>query len=114
MAVATPMILPVPMVAANAIISALKWLTSPLSLTLGRAKVSRSAWPSIVTWMPRRRMVRKMPVPTSSTSKGTPQTNPLAAAKKLFNCSMSYLPRNFGVVTPAASHNSVTDFDIFF
>jgi len=91
--VATPMILPVPMVAARAIISALKWLISPTSFALDRTKVSRSACLSIVTWMPRKRTVRKMPVPTRSTSKGIPQTYPLAAAKKLFNCSISHLPQ---------------------
>ncbi len=74
MAVATPMMLPVPMVAARAIIRALKWLMSPISFSLERAKVSRRAWPSMVTWMPRRRTVSRMPVPTSSTSRGTPQT----------------------------------------
>ncbi len=70
-AVATPMILPVPIVAANAVVSAPNWLTSPSpSLDLPREIFIPNG---TNRWMKRRRNVRKMCVPNRRTSMGGPQ-----------------------------------------
>ena len=72
-AVATPTILPVPMVAARAVHNARNDEVSP-SPWLFALKMSPSALGSRATCKNPRRRLRKTPVPTSSTSNGGPQT----------------------------------------
>ena len=69
-AVATPMMLPVPMVAASPVAKALNWLTSP-SAPLSRFTLMRIA---LKMWRCGnfRRIVRKRCVPTSNTIIGQP------------------------------------------
>ena len=76
-AVATPTILPVPMVAARAVIRAEKGDTSPAPPALARESRPRtlfSAQPRFRQGRKRVRRVRKTPVPISSTSIPGPQT----------------------------------------
>ena len=77
MAVATPTMLPVPMVAASAVVSAPNWLISP-SASLSFCKDILMAVGSL-RWMTRVRNVRKMCEPNSRIIMGGPQTAPSMA-----------------------------------
>src|SRR5688572_11580831 len=78
-AVATPTMLPVPMVAANAVVSAPNWLTSPSPSEL-RWNEMRIAVPRY-RWMNRKRKVRNRCVPTSRNSIGGPHTRSLTVPR---------------------------------
>ena len=86
-AVATPMMLPVPIVAASAVASAPNCETSPVAFlsfftdSLIALKILRCG--------KRKRMVRKMWVPNSRIIIGHPQRNELNAVKKSFIASIS-------------------------
>ena len=86
MAVATPMILPVPMVAARAVARAPNWETSPVAF-LSFLKDSDIAW-KILRCGKRRRTVRKMWVPSSRMIIGHPQRNELKDVKNSLIASM--------------------------
>ncbi len=86
-AVATPTMLPVPMVAASAVISAPKWLMSP-SPSRRRWNERRMARGRYV-WIRRSRTVRKRCVPNSSTSRGGPQTQSLIVDSRRSIAAMS-------------------------
>src|SRR5699024_1895464 len=93
MAVATPTILPVPTVAANAVASASYWVMSavpsaPASL---RSMIpSRNAEPSVRNCMPRNLRVKYKPVSKSSgISRYGPQTTELTSEKKSVSASMN-------------------------
>ena len=76
-AVATPMMLPVPIVAASAVISAENGDTSPVPRFVVLASLLRTLWsayPRFLHGRNLRRMVRKIPVPTRSTSMTGPHT----------------------------------------
>ena len=85
-AMATPTMLPVPMVAARAVASAPNWLTSP-SESLSFLSERRMAC-STLRCGKRRRMVRKMCVPKSSKIIGQPQSRPLSLWKNscIYSC----------------------------
>jgi len=70
-AVATPTMLPVPMVAASAVASAPNWLTSPSPSRFLRRDIRTAS--GMNRCIPRSRNVRKMWVPNSKTSIGGPQ-----------------------------------------
>ena len=74
-AVATPTILPVPMVADRAVQRAAKLLTSPWP-SFSFWNMYLQAMPSLWNWIPRRRMVKKIPVARIRTIRGTPHTKP--------------------------------------
>ena len=79
-AVATPMMLPVPMVAARAVARAPNWDTSPVaSLSFFTDNLIAL---NILRCGKRRRMVRKMWVPNRRIIIGHPQRNELNAVKK--------------------------------
>ena len=80
-AVATPTILPVPTVAAKAVHSAWKLLTSPLPL-LRAEKISCKALGSFITWSKPKRVVSMIPVPIKRTIRGGPHTKASKAFKK--------------------------------
>ena len=86
MAVATPMMLPVPMVAARAVAKAPNCDTSPVAC-LSRFTDNAMAL-KILRCGKRRRMVRKMWVPKRRTIMGHPHRNALNAVKKLFIASI--------------------------
>ena len=78
MAVATPTMLPVPMVAESAVVSAPNWLMSPSasgSFVMESLMASGS-----LRWMNPVRAVRNRWLPRRSTIMGTPQTNPSTAS----------------------------------
>jgi len=74
---------PVPTVADMAVISAWKWLISPLPPASRRlTNASQSACGSRRNCRPRSRTVNHTPVPINSTISGQPQTNPASVFKK--------------------------------
>ncbi len=89
-AVATPMMLPVPMVAARAVARAPNWLTSPFespSLLTDRAIPLK-----IFRWGNFRRMVKKTWVPSRMIIMGQPHNKPLSLLKKsCISCIVHYL-----------------------
>ena len=87
MAVATPMMLPVPMVAARAVARAPNWDTSPVA-SLSFFTDSAIAL-NIFRCGKRRRMVRKMWVPNKRIIIGHPQRNELNVVKKSLIVSIS-------------------------
>ena len=93
-AVATPTMLPVPMVAASATQRALKLEISPAPLFFA-LRIRESARGRCTTWISARRTVRRMPVPTSSVMSGTPQRNESMAFSMGRNDSMSIPPNSF-------------------
>ena len=88
-AVATPMMLPVPMVAAREVASAPNCDTSPFC-DLSRWTERRMAVNSLRCGK-RRRMVRKTWVPSSNTIIGQPQRHELSVAKKSLTLSIFYV-----------------------
>ena len=83
MAVATPTILPVPLVAASAVAKAPNWLTSP---SPPLSFVNDSLIPNRVNrWMKRRRNVRNKWVPNNKMRRGGPQMNSLITVTKSWN-----------------------------
>ena len=95
MAVATPTILPVPMVAARAVIRDWNGVISPSLLPMpslsGSLKIDFSANPRLRHGRKFSRMVRKTPVPTSSTSIKGPHTKSFTAFS-ITAKSIRYLP----------------------
>ncbi len=79
-AVATPTMLPVPIVAARAVVRAPNWLTSPFPSD-ERPREIRIPLP-IYLWMNRRRKVRTMCVPNRRMSRGYPQIRSLRFWRK--------------------------------
>ena len=78
--VPTPTMLPVPMVAASAVVSAPNWVMSPSALE-GSSLVTDSLMPvPILRWMNPVRMVMKMCVPSSSKIMMGPHTKPSTAS----------------------------------
>ena len=75
-AVATPTILPVPIVADKAVHNALKLESSPPSSFSDFRKIDLSANFSCENCTPRKIIVRKIPVTRIRTMSGTPHTNP--------------------------------------
>ena len=90
MAVATPAILPVPMVAESDVISALKGVISPAS-SAGIRPFHNRENPNGIFMIDknRRPTVRKRPAPRISTSMGTPHTMPFTAPTYSVIASMS-------------------------
>ena len=82
-AVATPTILPVPMVADNAVHSAAKLDTSPSSPDFSLAIKCLIAWGSFVICKKRSLAVRKRPVARMRTIRGMPQTKSSTVVRKL-------------------------------
>lgn len=94
MAVATPTILPVPMVAASAVVRAENGDTSPSPRLLVRASLLRvlfSAYPRLRQVRNLVRKVRKTPVPTSNTSITGPHTKSSTLVTKSFNFSIELI-----------------------
>ena len=96
-AVATPAMLPVPMVADSAVISAPKCDTSPSwslpsSFLPWGVKACFSANTSIENCRKRSRRERYTPVPTSRVSMGTPQTQPPTTSKNCLSESIRLSP----------------------
>ena len=89
-AVATPTMLPVPIVAARAVHSARKDDVSPAPLLLA-LKIRPSARGRFRSCSTPRRRVSQMPVPTSRISRGGPQTK----LSTLFNNSIKSISRSF-------------------
>ena len=96
-AVATPTMLPVPIVAASATQSALKLEMSPAPLFFAR-RISPSARGSCTTCSSESRIVSRMPVPTSSVMSGMPQRNESIAFSIGRNDSMSHTSKNENMV----------------
>ena len=80
-AVATPTIFPVPIVADNAVHSALKLESSPPSPCSDFRKIDLSANSSCENCTPRKTTVRKIPVARIKTMSGTPHTKPSMASR---------------------------------
>ena len=102
MAVATPIILPVPIVAASAVINAEKGDTSPVPLFLVLASLLNTlcnAYPRFLHGRNLNRTVRKIPVPTSSTNITGPHTKESIAPTISFTLSITlHLPfSNYGI-----------------
>ena len=89
-AVATPTIFPVPMVAAMAVASAPKPLTSPLASVSGVTDILIAL--SVFLWMNLVRNVRNTWVPTRRQSMTGPHTKPLMVLTKLLNASITPPP----------------------
>lgn len=92
MAVATPTIFPVPIVAARAVVSAENGETSPSPLLFVRASLLRvlfSAYPRFLHVRNLVRIVRNIPVPTSRINITGPQTKLSIFVIIVFNCSIS-------------------------
>ena len=83
MAVATPTMLPVPIVAESAVQSAPNWLTSPF--TPGSTSWWNMYWNArlrLKRWMKRRMHVRRRPVTRMAAMSGTPHTQPSTISTK--------------------------------
>ena len=81
MAVATPTMLPVPIVAESAVQSAPKWLTSPwVSEPLSKWNMYLNARLRLNTCVNRSMNVSRIPVTKIAPMSGTPHTHPLAAS----------------------------------
>ena len=83
MAVATPTMLPVPIVAESAVQSAPNWLTSPF--TPGSTSWWNMYWNArlrLKRWMKRRMHVRRRPVTRMEAMSGTPHTQPSTMSTK--------------------------------
>ena len=111
-AVATPTILPVPIVAASAVVSAENGETSPSPRLFVRASLLRvlfSAYPRFLHVRNLVRNVRNIPVPTNRTSITGPQTKSSICAIISFNCSISMFPPLFLYikVLPTASKKCI-------
>ena len=89
-AVATPTIFPVPIVAAIAVQSAPKLVTSPFAPS-SFFTMYFSALPSFLNCSKPSLMVRYIPVPMISTMRGTPQTTPSIASRIFVNASIFFL-----------------------
>ena len=90
-AVATPTMFPVPMVAASAVQSDLNEVTSP-SPSFVAVKMRASAIGSFVIWSTFKRTVSKSPVPMSRTSIGSPQMALFNESSQLIICSIFVPP----------------------
>ena len=92
-AVATPTIFPVPIVAARAVVSAENGETSPSPLLFVRASLLRvlfSAYPRFLHVRNLVRIVRNIPVPTSRINITGPQTKSSIFVMIAFNCSILF------------------------
>ena len=92
-AVATPTIFPVPIVAARAVVSAENGETSPSPLLFVRASLLRvlfSAYPRFLHVRNLVRIVRNIPVPTSKINITGPQTKSSIFVMIAFNCSILF------------------------
>ena len=88
MAVATPTMLPVPIVAESAVHSAPKWLTSPwASEPFSKWNMYLNARLRLSTCLNRSMTVSRIPVKRIAPMSGTPHTHPLAASTQAVSVS---------------------------